>query len=66
MQLNYMKATIVAAWLVALSVVSVALNVTSWAAWSIIAVFALFPPLVMLLWWKDPAQTMSESIHKAR
>jgi hypothetical protein len=66
MKLTHLKGAIVAAWLLAMFVVSVAADVTSGSAWAVLAGFALLPPLVMLRWWKDPPQTLSESINKAR
>jgi hypothetical protein len=66
MKLAHLKGTIVAVWLIAMFVVSVAADVTSRQAWAVLAGFALLPPLVMLRWWQHPPQTLSESIHKAR
>lgn len=66
MKLSTLKGAIVAAWLLAMFVVSVAADVTSGSGWAVLAGFALLPPLVMLRWWKDPPQTLSESINKAR
>jgi hypothetical protein len=66
MTLKSTKGAIVAAWLLAMCVASLALDVTSWSAWAILAGLALLPPTVIRWWLRDPQQTLSESIHEAR
>ena len=66
MQLNSLKAAIVTPWLLALSVVSLVADITSWSGWTIVAALATLPPAMLLWWWRDPPQTLSESIHDAR
>lgn len=52
-------------WVLVLGAAAYAANVTSASAWAVLAIFALLPPVVMLRLWRDPPQTVSESIHKA-
>lgn len=66
MQLEYTKATLAAAWILAAVVLGLVGGVTSPGARLLLAGFALVPPLVLVLFWHGPSQTMSESIHQAR
>jgi hypothetical protein len=65
MQLKYMKATIALFWILAVCGAGFLADLTSPSAWTFLVGFALLPPLVMMRYWKDPAQSMSESIQKA-
>jgi len=38
----------------------------SWQIWAAFIALAVLPPLALLLWWTDPAETMSETISEAR
>ena len=64
MQLHFIKAVSAAVWVSALCGVGLVGNATSLSAWAILAVFAVLPPLVMLRYVNDPAQTMSQSIQE--
>ena len=53
----------------ALVVVSVALGIAAPVTWPVqlaIAALGFVPALALLLWWKEPAQTMTESINEIR
>lgn len=57
--------TFVALWIVAVGTAGLAANVTSAAGWTVVAGLALVPAGVLLKLWKEPSQTMSESIKDA-
>ena len=65
MQLKYIRATIALFWILAVCVAGLLGDLTSPSAWTFLVGLALLPPLVMMRYWKDPAQSMSESIQKA-
>jgi hypothetical protein len=64
MKLNYTNAAAAAFWVLAMCAIGVALGTTSVIGWTVLAGFALLPPLVMTRWWKDDP-SLSESIHEA-
>jgi hypothetical protein len=64
MQLERTKAMFVAFWVLAISVALVTANL-SLPISTVVACLAVFPPIVMLRWWNDGRQTMSESIQEA-
>ena len=64
MKLDYIKTIGAAVWVVAMCAIGVVLGTTSLIGWTVLAGFALLPPLVIARRWKhDP--TLSESIHDA-
>jgi len=54
---------IVGGWILGLSTIAMSFGVGSTTGWLLLAVVGLVPP-VMLRMWRQPAQTMSESIHQ--
>jgi len=59
--------TIAAVWMLIATVLAIALAVDmSWAKALMLGGFGLLPPLAILLLWKEPSRTMSESINDAR
>ncbi len=64
MQLKYAKVTLACAWISAVCGAGLVGDVSSLPSWTVLLGFAILPPLVMMQWWNDPAQTMSESIHE--
>ena len=64
MQLNHLKSAIVGAWVLGLSAVALSFEVTSASGWMFLVGLGLLPPLVLLRMWRQPVQTMSESIHE--
>lgn len=66
MQLRHTKVTVAAVWILAAGVIGVVADVTSVGAAVLVVGFGLVPPLLMLLRWNDPPQTLSESIQEAR
>jgi hypothetical protein len=63
MQLNYPKDALAAVGLLAICGWATQ-DVTSRAAWAVLAGFALLPPLVMLPFWRAPLQAVSEVFHR--
>ena len=66
MQLQRTKRTLAVAWILIASAAGLAADVASVGGAILVAGFALVPPLIMLLRWNEPPQTLSESIHEAR
>jgi hypothetical protein len=66
MPLEYTKAIFAISWILAVCAVGFTAGATSVSGWSALAVIAVLPPVVMLLLWNDPPQSMSESIREAR
>ena len=62
MQFTPLKLTIAMAWLVAIVALGLFTPVTSFSGWSTLAAFGLMPAVFMLRAWRQPAQTISESI----
>jgi len=66
MRLQHIKMMLATLWVLTAVVVGVAAGVASGGGLVALAALGLLPPLGMLLLWNDPAQTLSESINKAR
>jgi cation transporter-like permease len=64
MQLKYTRVTLAGAWISAVCAAGLVANVSSLSSWIVLVGFAILPPLVMMQWWNDPAQSMSESIQE--
>ena len=65
MQLVSIKAVIAMLWVVAVTVAGIAGNVNPFLLWTVLAGVALLPPVVMMRWWNDRRQSMSQSIQEA-
>jgi hypothetical protein len=65
MQLQYIKMTVSALWVLIAVVIAIFVDL-SWPGLIALAAVGLLPPLALLLLWNDPAQTISESIREAR
>ncbi len=66
MRFTYAKEAIAALWVLALCAAGVAAGITAISSWVALATLAVVS-LVMMKWlWRDPPQTMSESIRQAR
>jgi hypothetical protein len=65
MQLEHIKMTISALWVVIALVIAVVFR-PSMMGTIFVGALGLLPPLLLMLLWNDPAQTMSESIDEAR
>jgi len=66
MQLLSLKAVLATLWVSVALIVGFAGNLHSLSSWTVLAGFALFPPIVMMWRLNDPGQTLSESIQQAR
>ena len=64
MPVNYTKTTAAALWDLAICAVGLAIGVTFPTGWTVLAVLALLPPLLISRSWKDDRR-MSERIHEA-
>jgi hypothetical protein len=64
MQFEYMKASIVAGWVLILAAIGVSLNVGSATGWLALIGVGLLPPVMLFGIWRQPAQTMSQSIRE--
>ena len=66
MQLQDYKSTFAGGWVLTACLAGFVVGVTSISGWFILAALAVVPPLVMLRFWRDPPETLSESINEAR
>ena len=64
LQITPLKATIAGLWLVAVVVLGTFMPVDTTASWITIAAFGLMPAIFMLRAWRQPSQTISESIQE--
>jgi hypothetical protein len=64
MQTDYVKAALIAAWVLAVGGLAYISGATSFAGWTVVAVLSLVPPAIMLRLWSAPARSMSESIRE--
>jgi len=62
MQIDHVKAALMAAWVLAIGAAGYLSGTTSFAAWAGLAVLSLAPPAIMTRLWSAPAPTISESI----
>ena len=62
MQPQHIKIAIVAAWLFGLGALASWVNLSSITGWTLLLAMALLPPFILLRLWRQPAQTMSQSI----
>jgi hypothetical protein len=61
-QTEYVKAAVIAAWVLAVGTLGLAFGITSIAGWAGLAVMSVVPPAVMLRLWHAPVPSMSETI----
>jgi hypothetical protein len=65
MQLQQIKMIASASWVTVTLALAIAAQVT-WPLQLAVAALGLLPPLAMLLWWNEPAQTTTEAIDEVR
>lgn len=65
MQLQHIKMIVAGGWALAMFAIAMAVDFSGFGTLAIAAI-ALLPPLALLLLWRDPSPTMSESITRAR
>ena len=66
MQLERIKWIVAGAWVMAAVILALVVSDLNWQMWAAFIALAVIPPLAMLFWWTDPAETMSETISEAR
>ena len=66
MQLERIKWVVAAAWVTSAVILGLFVPDLTWQIWAVFIALAVLPPLALLFWWTDPAQTMSETISEAR
>jgi len=59
------KAVIAMLWVVAVTIAGIVGNVNSLLLWTVLAAVALLLPVVIMRWWSEPRQSMSQSIQAA-
>jgi hypothetical protein len=59
---DYVKAALMAAWVVAVGALGYMSGTTSFAGWTLLAVVSLVPPALMVRLWSAPSPSMSETI----
>lgn len=64
MRTDYVKAALMAGWVLAVGLVAYVSGTTSLAAWTLVAVLSAAPLAVMVRLWRPPSPTMSETIRK--
>lgn len=64
MHTDHVKAALIGAWILAIGVLGYVLGTTSLAGWTVLAVVAVIPPVVIMRLWGSPSQSMSESIRE--
>jgi hypothetical protein len=65
MRTDYVKAALIAVWMLAVGVLGYVLGATSFVGWTVLAAMALTPPVVVMRLWNPPSQSMSECIREA-
>jgi hypothetical protein len=64
MHTDQTKSGLMGAWILAIGILAYTSDPTSLAGWTMLAVVAVTPPMVMMRLWRVPAQSMSESIRE--
>jgi len=59
------KAVIAMLWVVAVTIAGIVAHVNSLLLWTVLAAVALLPPVVIMRRWREPRQSMSQSIQEA-
>lgn len=66
MRLERIKWVVAGVWMIAAVILGLFVRDVTWQIWAAVIALAVLPPLALLFWWTDPAQTMSETISEAR
>jgi glucose-6-phosphate-specific signal transduction histidine kinase len=66
MKLEYYKAALGASWILIVGALGLMIGATSGPFLVLLTAVALLPSVLMLRFWHEPVETMSESIHQAR
>ncbi len=65
MQTDQVKAALIGTWILVVGVLAYISDPTSLVGWSVLAAVAVTPPVIMMRLWREPAQSVSESIREA-
>ena len=66
MQFRDKKLAFTAVWTVLVILAAMFANLKSTSSWAVLALIAAIPPTVLWIFWNAPAQSMSESIQRAK
>ena len=64
MQIDLVKAALMAAWVVGLGALGYMSGTTSFSGWTLLAAVSLVPPALMVRLWSAPSPSMSETIRE--
>lgn len=62
MQTDFVKAALMAAWVLAVGALGYMSGTTSLMGWTLLAVVSFVPPALMVRLWRAPSPSMSETI----
>jgi hypothetical protein len=65
MQLQPIKMVVSTSWVALILALAIGVQVV-WPLQIAVAALAVLPPLALLVWWNEPAQTMTEAIDEVR
>jgi hypothetical protein len=63
-EFEHVKTAVVGAWILAWGVVALSVNVNSASSWVLLIGLGVLPPLLLLRMWRQPTQSLSESIRE--
>jgi hypothetical protein len=66
MQTQYVKAALIAAWILAVCALAYWSGARSFTWWTVVAILSLVPAAIILRLWREPSPSMSESIREGR
>ncbi len=66
MQLQQMNGAIAATWILAAGLIGVVGDITSVGGGAMVLGFAVVPPILMMLRWRDPAQAVSMRVPQVK
>jgi hypothetical protein len=64
MQTGYVKAALMAAWILSVGALGYVSGMTSFAGWTLMAVLLVVPPAFMVRLWRAPSPSNSETIRE--
>lgn len=65
MQTDYVKAAVMASWILAVGGLGYGFGTTSIAGWALVAMLSVLPPVLLIRLSSEPSPSMSETIRKA-
>jgi hypothetical protein len=64
MRIAYVKAALMASWVLAVGGLGYGFGTTSFAGWTVVAMLVVLPPVLITRLWSGPSPSMSESIRE--